>query len=163
MKVYLYGLLYSQNDAPMSYDQMAGQLSMSRKRIDEAWDYWASMGVVEKSHEGGGDYDIKFRQMRALMYGKEEKPLEVSSNRDERTDSRRAGDTGLYDQSLKELLVQIEKLKGTGLSSAEIKEIFSLTEDDGASPEVVFCRLRVLFRKGKDRHKLHSKSGQRMD
>ena len=56
VKVYLYGLLYSQNDAPMSYDQMAGQLSMSRKRIDEAWDYWASMGVVEKSHEGGGSH-----------------------------------------------------------------------------------------------------------
>lgn len=31
VKVYLYGLLYSQNDAPMSYDQMARQLSMSRK------------------------------------------------------------------------------------------------------------------------------------
>lgn len=149
VKVYLYGLLYSQNDAPMSYDQMARQLSMSRKRIDEAWDYWASMGVVEKSPEDSGDYDIKFRQMRALMYGKEEKPLEVSSNRDERTDSRRAGDTGLYDQSLKELLVQIEKLKGTGLSSAEIKEIFSLTEDDGASPEVVFAACEYCFEKGK--------------
>lgn len=62
---------------------------------------------------------------------------------------RRAGDMGLYDQSLKELLVQIEKLKGTGLSSAEIKEIFSLTEDDGASPEVIFAACEYCFEKGK--------------
>ena len=70
VKVYLYGLLYSQNGIKMTCEQMAGQLSMSKEKFDEAWNYWVSMGIVEKiySNEKSGEYDIVFKQMRSMMY-----------------------------------------------------------------------------------------------
>lgn len=148
VKVYLYGLLYSQNDADMSYDKMAGQLSMTRERIDEAWDYWASMGIVEKkAASAGGEYDIQFKQMRALMYGAEDKP---SGGAGSPSGESLAGKTEeIYNSGLKEVLAETEKLKGRELSSTEIRELFSLIEDDGASAEVVLKTVEYCLEKGK--------------
>ena len=72
VKVYLYGLLYSQYQEDMTYKEMGKQLKLTSKQIEEAWDYWAGMGVIEKKHQKGSfssEYDIEFKNLRSLMYG----------------------------------------------------------------------------------------------
>ena len=73
VKIYLYGLLYSQNDAEMSFEQMSRQLGVSRSRIEDAWLYWEKMGVIERipSQSKTEQFDICFKQLRTLMYGGE--------------------------------------------------------------------------------------------
>ena len=39
VKVYLYGLLYSQYQEDMTYKEMGKQLKLTSKQIEEAWDY----------------------------------------------------------------------------------------------------------------------------
>lgn len=155
VKVYLYGLLYSQNGGEMSRKQMSRQLSMSERRIDEAWEYWSSIGVVDRkpADRVPGDWDIEFKQLRSLMYGSgggRGNSQEEAAEPVENGVFRRENDDGpLCSGELKDLLSTMEKLRGGSLSPSEIKEIFSLTEEDGAAAEVVVCAAEYCFEKGK--------------
>ncbi|MFR0903340.1 MAG: DnaD domain protein, partial [Anaerovoracaceae bacterium] len=145
VKVYLYGLLYSQYQADMTYKEMAKQLGLSEKQIEEAWDYWAGMGVVEKhqkSFGAGDDYDIEFKQLRSLMYGR---GVESEVKKD------KAGtDAPLYDSELKELLFEVESIMGKPLSAKETREVFSWVSDLEATKEVISSAIVYCLEKGKD-------------
>ena len=156
VKVYLYGLLYSQNGIKMTCEQMAGQLSMSKEKFDEAWNYWVSMGIVEKiySNEKSGEYDIVFKQMRSMMYSTSSgqsdsigREISLSSKEDSRIGAD--ADKNLCNGNLKELLINIEKIKGRSLSTSEIKEIFSLVEDDKVTGEIILGAMEYCTEKGK--------------
>lgn len=143
VKVYLYGLLYSQNGGEMSFETMGRQLGLSAERISEAWDYWQRMGVVEKTlSKGGKSYDIKFKQLRAMMYA-----VPQEDSRGVEPDS--AEDDPLCNKELKATLEAVEQIKGKPLSPLEIREIFSLIEDDKASSEVVNAAFEYCIEKGK--------------
>ncbi len=144
VKVYLYGLLYSQNDAEMTYSQMSRQLGMTEKQIDDAWSYWESMGVVTKRTKTGGkkdDYDIEFKQLRALMYSTDTEEKEQSPGQEE--------DNPLCDNGLKVLLGSVEQIMGKTLSPKEIAEVFSWVKDFGAKEEVILCAVDYCVEKGK--------------
>lgn len=144
VKVYLYGLLYSQNDARMTYSQMSRQLGMTEEQIEDAWKYWENMGAVTrhmKKNGKKGDYDIEFRQLRALMYStdtEEQEQREVQER-----------DNPLCDSSLKELLEKVEQTLGKTLSPREITEVFSWVRDMDAKEEVVLCAIDHCLEKGK--------------
>ena len=64
VKVYLYGLLYSGSGSSVTGRQMSHQLGLSMETIEEA-------GVITRTHAAGEESPaIRFRQLRALMYGK---------------------------------------------------------------------------------------------
>lgn len=147
VKVYLYGLLYSQNDGMMTYERMSQQLNMSEKQINEAWDYWEKMGVVTKTSDKTGktkDYDIEFKQLRALMYS-----VDGSESEDKEEQNAEKEDNPLCDNELKDLLLNIESIMGKLLSPRETKEIFSWMEDVHATSEVILCAVQYCVEKGK--------------
>lgn len=144
VKVYLYGLLYSQNDAEMTYSQMSRQLGMTEKQIEDAWSYWENMGVVTrrtKKSEKKDEYDIEFKQLRALMYSTETEEKEQSPVQEE--------DNPLCDNGLKALLASVEQIMGKTLSPKEITEVFSWAKDFGAKEEVILCAVDYCVEKGK--------------
>ena len=155
VKVYLYGLLYSQNGFKMTCRQMANQLSISMEKINEAWDYWDSMGIVERtrSDENPEEYDIVFKQMRSMLYGNSGHLNGV--DRKVPYDTKEYGENGvtpdnsLCSNKLKELLIKIENIKGRNLSPTEIKEIFSLAEDDKVPSEIIIGAMEYCIGKGK--------------
>ncbi len=169
VKVYLYGLLYSQNQTDITLKQMSIQLGMSEKEIDEAWDYWASMGIVEKKTSGLNKYDVEFKQLRALMYGMNSaggstggssssagistgsisaasgqakvQSVETSATKEEKSP--------LVNEELKFLIQSIEHVMGKPLSPQEAKEIFSWTRDFGATMDVILCAVEYCVEKNK--------------
>ena len=105
VKVYLYGLLYSQTQDNMTYKEMAKQLNLSERQIDDAWNYWQRMGVIEKHSKGQGlflDYDIEYKQLRGMMYGLSH---ESSINQD-----YEKKEEPVYDEDLKDILLNVENM-----------------------------------------------------
>ena len=121
VKVYLYGLLYSGNGEAMTEKQMSRQLGMPGEKIDQAWAYWERQGLVSRTPSDGTDgYDICFRQMRSLMYGRDMS----AGAAQEKTEEAEAADV-LGSDRLKNLLDEMENLLGKTFSPRETKEIFS--------------------------------------
>lgn len=143
VKVYLYGLLYSKYQPDMTYKEMAKQLGLTETQVEEAWQYWSDMGVVEKCAKGRqlfNEYDIEFKQLRSLMYGSQKE----SENKKESA----AGP--LYDRELKDLLFEVESIVGKTLSAKDTREIFSWVKELGASREVILSAIVYCLEKGKD-------------
>ena len=69
VKVFLYGLLYSQNNVEINNRQFASQLQMSEKQVEDAWSYWEQLGIVSRKYIiNTNEYDIEIKNLRALMY-----------------------------------------------------------------------------------------------
>ncbi len=153
VKVYLYGLLYSQNQADMTMQQMSVQLGMAEKQIDDAWDYWQAMGVVEKKPCGLNKYDIEFKQLRALMYGMASNSSVPSGQvpvvEQEAAAVEKEEKSPLVNDELKFLIQGIEYVMGKPLSPQEAKEIFSWTRDFGAATDVIMCAVEYCVEKNK--------------
>lgn len=64
VKVYMFGLMYSEQGKEVRQSQMAGILGMPEDKIDEAWTYWEKQGVVEIEKTGDSEeeanYNVKF-------------------------------------------------------------------------------------------------------
>ena len=151
VKVYLYGLLYSQNQSNMSYEKMSHQLGMTEKEMEEAWDYWERMGVIRKKQLGINKYDIEFKQLRSLMYGIGSLPASADENAGSYDKIITSGEekTPLVNEELKLLLETIEHLLGKPLSPHEAKEIYSWTKDLKATKDVILGAVEYCAEKNK--------------
>ena len=142
VKVYLYGLFYSQTDMEMTYSQMAKQLNMTEVQVEEAFEYWSQMGVVEKI-QLGMDYDVEFKQLRSLMYAcPNETDVQSPSFHEQK-------ETSLYDDELKKLVLTVEGLLGKTLSPKDTREIFYWEEALGATYDVINDAVAYCVEKGK--------------
>ena len=151
VKVYLFGLMYAQENEEMTHRTLARQLRLSEEEMDRAWTYWAEMGVVRKHPHGMPgilNYDIEFISLRGQMYGRQ---TEEETGREDfggkEMEPPAAGK--LANQDLKELLSDIERLSGKILSAKEAQEVFSWTRDLGASPEVITQAFEYCVNRGK--------------
>lgn len=145
VKVFLYGLLYSQNSGQMTHKQMANQLGMTEKEVEAAWDYWDKLGVVSKRYIINSDtYNVEFKQLRSLMYGS-------GSHMEENNDVFEEFDepTPLESPEVKEVLWAIEGILGRTLSPNENIEIGSWLNEVGASQEVIIGATEYCVEKGK--------------
>ena len=145
VKVYLYGLLYSGNGEAMTEKQMSRQLGMPGEKIDQAWAYWERQGLVSRTPSDGTDgYDICFRQMRSLMYGRD---MSAGAAREKTEEAEAAGVLG--SDRLKNLLDEMENLLGKTFSPRETKEIFSWAEEIGATDDIILGAASYCAEKGK--------------
>lgn len=137
VKVYLYALMYAERGIEMTHEALANQLGLSLGTVDDAWNYWANMGVVKKlytaekesdaaralSLRGELAYDIEFVSLRELMYGSmNETEQRISQAQPEASADR---DSSLFDEGLRELFDCLEELKGKPISTKEMQEISS--------------------------------------
>ena len=145
VKVFLYGLLYSQNSGQMTHKKMASQLGMTEAQVEEAWDYWDKLGVVSKRYVINSEtYNVEFKQLRSLMYGlggKIQEDIDVQQEVEE--------PTPLESPEAKEVLWAIEGILARPLSYNENMEIVSWLNDIGASQEVILGAVEYCVEKGK--------------
>ena len=142
VKVFLYGLLYSQNQEEMSHKQMARELGMSENELEEAWTYWENLGVVSKKYIiNSGSYGIEFKNLRAMMY--------LGATEATNTEVRAHTDSVLTNNSIKELTAEVEIYFGRPLSSKEILEVGAWLEDINATREVITGAVEYCIEKGK--------------
>lgn len=142
VKVFLYGLLYSQNPGEMTHAQMARQLGMSEEQLEEAWIYWENLGVVTKKYIiNSGSYGIEFKNLRSLMYSGE-------LNAPKKEEQNVSADV-LTNNALKELTTEVEVYFGRPLSSKELLEVGAWLEEIGATKEVITGAVEYCIEKGK--------------
>ncbi len=156
VKVYLYGLMYAQQQEEMSHESLARQLRLTEEEVDRAWTYWSEMKAVKKLYNGEGGllgYVIEFVNLRELMYGKTHSGEESGSAIG--TAIEEAGAT--RSQQLKEMISHIERISGKVLSPRETQEIFSWIKDFQATAEVITYAYEYCQSKGKTNIKYISK------
>ena len=150
VKVYLFGLMYAQQNEEMTHQTLARQLRISEEDVDRAWTYWSEMGVVRKhSHGVPGilNYDIEFRSLRGQMYGHQQEETPAAEGFAGKSE---AGESAsLANPDLKMMLSNIERLTGKVLSAKEMQEVYSWIQDFGASPEVITSAVEYCMEKGK--------------
>lgn len=145
VKVFLYGLLYSQNHEELTAKQFAQQLQMTEKEVQEAWDYWESLGVVSKKYIiNTNEYDIEFKQLRSMMYGSGAKAANIAEKpkaQDEKTP--------LVDETIRDLIHSVEHAIGRTMSPKESKEVASWIDEIGATVEVIMAAVEYCLERGK--------------
>ena len=142
VKVFLYGLLYSQNQADMTMQQFAKQLQMTENQVEDAWDYWEQLGIITKKYIiNSKDYDIEFKNLRAMMYsgmGQVQKPEIASEPK-----------TPLVNEVIRDLVHSVEQVIGRTMSPTEGMEVASWYEEVGATTEVIMAAVEYCIEKGK--------------
>ncbi|MBR3705927.1 MAG: DnaD domain protein [Firmicutes bacterium] len=145
VKVYLYGLLYAQHEGEMTHEALARHLRLSAETVEEAWNYWAQMGVVKKipCPEGGlFSFDVEFVSIREKMYGN------VPKEESEETGPDMGKAAVLVDKSMKELYGKIEEFLGRLLAPEENQEISGWIKNDGMSHDLVREAFRYCCGRG---------------
>ncbi len=142
VKVFLYGLLYSQNEADMTMQQFARHLQMTEKQVEEAWNYWEQLGIISKKYIiNTNEYDIEFKNLRAMMYsgmGQLEKPA-----------AAKEVDTPLVDEVARDLVHSVEQAVGRTMSPSEGLEVASWHNELGATTDVIMAAVEYCMEKGK--------------
>ena len=166
VKVYLFGLMYAQQNEEMTHETLARQLRLSAEDVDKAWTYWSEMGVVRKHPHGVPgllNYDIEFLSLRGQMYGRPQEPeeetepaMQADSNAAEPA-AESPVPQAMSSQNLKDMLADIERISGKVLSAKEIQEVCSWLKDFGAAPEVVAFAFDYCANRGKSNIKYISR------
>lgn len=159
VKVYLFGFMYAQQREEMSHETLARQLCLSLDQVDQAWTYWADMGVVkkhprfeEKENACRLNYDVEFLHLREQMY---RSPL--TAEQEETESYGEENDELLQNQDVKSLLADIQRITGRTISTVEAQEIHSWLTDLGTKPEVIRQAYSYCVNRGKSNVKYISK------
>lgn len=151
VKVYLYGLFYSHTDMDLTHSQMAMQLNLTEVQVEEAWEFWSQLGIVEKIQKGK-DYDIEFKQLRSLMYGSKSYTQKEDVLKEEHYEEAKNAlreEQSLYDEQIKNLVLGVEALLGKPLSPKDTREIICWVEETGATLDVIRGAVAYCIEKGK--------------
>jgi len=154
VKVYLMASMYADSDQTLSNDTLAKYLNLSLTRIQEAWDYWESCGVIKK-HISGPDPtqpDIEFVSLRQLMYGKTQGNAAAKAN-----STKSAADvlnSAAFSAELTSLFSVIEKLCRRPLSPKECHDVRMWLEEWGLTENVIIKAYDICVneRKRKPEH-----------
>lgn len=163
VKVYLFGYMYGQQGEEMSHETLARQLRLSEEQVNQAWMYWAEMGVIRKHPHNTGEregnstsallnYDVEFLSLREQMY-----KSPAAAKEEERESFGEEADRLLQNSQVKTLLSDIEQVTGRTLTAGEAQEIHSWLTELGAEPEIIALAYEYCMNRGKHNVKYISK------
>ena len=149
VKVYLYGRFFADLEKPIDPKEMAAHLGISEAVISEAWDYWERVEAVKKRYfdgEGRLDFTVEFLNLKEHLYGVlGDEGIDSGVFVDGEKEGEKKDSFG--NETLKTLMMDIEKTLGRPLGVNEMQNVISWAEDLKASPEVI--RLAVDYSAGK--------------
>lgn len=146
VKVFIYAAMYAEHGLDMDNGTMAKQLSLSEKRILEAWEYWEKTGAIRRLYPDryrDGDFAVEFVNLKELLYGKNRIPAKDGKNAD-------AHNNVFGDSVVKSMMIGIERALGRTLGSAEVTRVLAWLSDYGATPEIVLFGVKYCTEKHKD-------------
>lgn len=129
VKVFLLGLMYANLGRPAENPDLARELGLSAKDVDDAWEYWSNAGIVNKrakSSRKTAAYDVEFVSIKENLTGPA--PEKKAGRVSEVITSREA----------RELFLRIEGVTGRLLEGREPEAIVSWIKDFGIDPELIF-------------------------
>lgn len=135
LKIYILGLKYALSGEPGASSQMiASKLNLLESEVLNAWLYWNDLNVIKLNPvDNNGNYSIEF--------------LDLNVSKDENKGINLLHE--LNNNSIKEMLQDIEKLVGRPLSSKEITMYLSWQKDYNFSPEIILLLIQYCVSKGK--------------
>lgn len=135
VKAYILGLKYCLCGEPgVNSAIMAGTLNLLESDIINAWNYWNDQGIISfKAIDDKGNYTIEFKDIDSSYKSKENVSLLKE----------------LSNTSIKDMMMEIEKLLGRPLSSKEMELYVGWIKDYNFSPELILLLLQYCSSKGK--------------
>lgn len=122
VKVYMFGLMYSEQNKDISKSQLASILNMTGEEVDKAWSYWAKQGLVEidgtESGSEKSDYSVRFiSQIEAYFNAN---ATSSSNQKGETAEDEKSNDRNIVNKDmarvLKKLYEELEERSGQLLS-----------------------------------------------
>ena len=135
VKVYLLGLKYSSSGEPgVSSEIMARTLHLLETDVMNAWNYWTDEGVINMTPiDEMGNFRIEFNILSDIQ----------SSNNNINLLKE------LDNQSIKDMLQDIEKLLGRPLSTKEMTMYLGWIDEYNFNPELILLLIQYCASKGK--------------
>lgn len=144
VKVYLLAQMYACVGTEVREGDFAMQLQLTEADIDEALRYWEKAGLLTR--RAGGSvvlHSIRERLTCGMPCTSERQQAPAEPKETERHK--------LTDDEIAALFTAVEGVLGRPLSSRELQEIDSWTEDEGATPEMVLYAYKYCVdQQGKD-------------
>lgn len=136
VKVYLLGLKYCVSGEPgVSTSIMAGTLHLLETDVINAWNYWNDENVVKMvPQDNMGNFSIDF--------------LDLCEEQPQKSDTVNLLEE-LNNNSVKDMLQDIEKLLARPLSSKEMSTYIGWLKDYNFSPELLLLLIQYCVSKGK--------------
>lgn len=136
IKVYLLGLRYClAGELGMNSSSIASTLHLLESDVMNAWNYWNDEGVVKISKiDDMNNFSVEFLDLNHLDLDSEDKVNLLSQ---------------LKDNSIKDMMEDIEKLLARPLSNKEMAMYLSWLKDYNFSPELLLLLIQYSISKGK--------------
>ena len=139
VKVFLFGLMYAQYDQEIDSKNMAQNLGLTEKDVDNAWKYWDSKGLVSYTKSADGtENHIEFIRQIDLFYGKE--PEAISGQEPEESEAEESAEAiieRLTNQQLREIFTKYQDLTGRTISRVEAGKLTDAIKLYNIEPDVL--------------------------
>ena len=123
VRLYLYAFQKAYHGEECTHEEVAEDLSLSLEEVHIFWDYWANMGIVQKTYDENKDYTITFLSLRQLYLNNQayisstdKKDVSYQSNPEE---VHREVETPAVEKMFRE----IEAILGTSLLPHEVTRV----------------------------------------
>lgn len=138
VKVYLFGLMYAQNDMEMDMARVARVFRLEESEVIQAWEYWARRGLVNLSFsEDGQEYEIEYLSQIELMYAKAPTPVETAPTQPTYEDSEDNPVAKMVNLEIQAIFTKYEEITGRMLSSDDAKRIGRSIKTYGILPDIM--------------------------
>ena len=143
VKVYLFGLMYAQNNISMDTSKLSRVLGIAETDIFRAWMYWEDKGLVHVEHNGDlSEYSIEYFSLVDSMYGRRYKNNSTTRNTAtfaETTPNIDEEDavSKVVNQEINAIYRRYEELTGRMISSEETWKIGDAIKTYNILPDVM--------------------------
>lgn len=140
VKVYLLALMYAGLGRDFGDDRIAAALSMEKKQVEEAWEYWEECGLVERraKEDGSGRTEVEFVRLKEKFFGGAGAGIKRSPAAEK-----------LSDREVSDLFKSIESETGRLLEAKEPEAVASWLKEFGMKPSVILLGYRTCVKNGK--------------
>ncbi|MBR0373462.1 MAG: DnaD domain protein [Mogibacterium sp.] len=137
VKVYLFGLMYAEQERTISREAIARTLRMTVGELDAAWKYWEDRGAVRlERQEGSDDYEIVFVSQIQALYGSRGAVRKADGTAAEPATPEQAAADKLRNIELKGVFDVYEAKTGRLVSRTEADKIRDALTIYGVTPDV---------------------------
>ena len=140
VKVYLLALMYAQLGKDVSEEKLASELTLEKRQVEDALDYWQECGLVElrQSLDGSGKKEVEFVNIKEKLFGSGTKVNTASQNANR-----------LNDKEVSDLFKDIEKETGRLLEAKEPEAVAVWLREFGMAPSVILLGYRYCVKRNR--------------
>lgn len=151
VKVYLFGLMYAQNNLELEISKMSRILKIREEDLLEAWGYWSKKGLVKINHTNDNtQYDIEYNSLVDNLYGNKQ-IVTTGSKKAIQEIEEIQGDANedvvakVIDREVRDVFNKYEELTGRMLSVEDAKKIRDAIKTYSILPDLMSYSVDYCF------------------